>query len=307
MDCSESLPLPSSRSRGSFSQILRYGTWLLLLGALVALYGPTVQRLATGLWQTDQNAHGPVVLVVALLFLAFKLRALLIAPAGLQLSGQASGLFAVLLGLALLVVGRSQTVYVLEVGSLVPLLVGLTAYTLGWQLVRRLWFSFFFFLFMVPLPGSITDAITQPMKIAVSYGVEHLLYACGYPIARSGVVLSIGPYQLLVADACAGLNSLFTLEALGLLYMNVVRHSSAIRNLVLAICIIPISFFANMVRVLVLSLVTYHWGDAAGQGFLHEFSGMVLFLSALLAVIGVDSLIRWCVVPRRKEASHGAV
>lgn len=304
MDCSESLP--SSGAQGSFRQVARHGSWLLLLGALVALYAPTVQRLATGLWQTDQNAHGPVVLVVALLFLAFRLRALLAAPAGLQLRGQASGLLAVLLGLALLVVGRSQTVYVLEVGSLVPLLVGLTAYTLGWQLVRRLWFAFFFFLFMVPLPGSITDAITQPMKIAVSYGVEHLLYACGYPIARSGVVLSIGPYQLLVADACAGLNSLFTLEALGLLYMNVVRHSSAIRNLVLAICIIPISFFANMVRVLVLSLVTYHWGDAAGQGFLHEFSGMVLFLSALLAVIGVDSLIRWCVAPRRKEVTHGA-
>jgi exosortase/archaeosortase family protein len=106
------------------------------------------------------------------------------------------------------------------------------------------------------------------------------------------VILTIGQYQLLVADACSGLNSLFTLEALGLLYLNVMRHESAFRNAMLAILIVPISFTSNVVRVIVLSLITYHLGDAAGQGFLHGFSGMVLFLTALMLIIGVDSVLR---------------
>jgi len=97
---------------------------------------------------------------------------------------------------------------------------------------------------------------------------------------------------LLVADACAGLNSLFTLEALGLLYMNVMRHESPLRNAMLAILIVPISFAANVTRVLILSLITYYFGDAAGQGFVHEFSGMVLFITALMLIIGVDSILR---------------
>lgn len=147
-------------------------------------------------------------------------------------------------------------------------------------------------VFMIPLPGVFVDAMTQPMKTAVSYAVESALYAVGYPISRSGVILQIGQYQLLVADACAGLNTLFTLEALGLLYLNLVKHESVARNIILAICIVPISFAANIIRVIALTLITYHLGDEAGQGFLHGFAGMVLFMAALLLIILFDGFLR---------------
>jgi exosortase/archaeosortase family protein len=103
-------------------------------------------------------------------------------------------------------------------------------------------------------------------------------------------VLSIGPYQLMVADACAGLNSMFTLEALVLLYMNLVGHKSPVRNVLLALSAIPISFCANVVRVVILVLVTFHFGDEAGQGFIHGFAGMVLFLVALMLTMTLDRL-----------------
>jgi exosortase/archaeosortase family protein len=98
------------------------------------------------------------------------------------------------------------------------------------------------------------------------------------------------------------LHTLFTLEALGLLYLNLMRHESLFRNVTLAILIIPISFIANVIRVIVLTLITYHFGDEAGQGFLHGFAGMVLFLSALLLIIGVDSVLR-IIVPSRPLVS----
>jgi exosortase B len=136
------------------------------------------------------------------------------------------------------------------------------------------------------------DNVTMPMKLSVSYVAEHVLFWAGYPIGRTGIMLQIGQYKLLVADACAGLHTLFTLEALGLLYLNLVRHESATRNVLLALIIMPISFTANVLRVMVLCLITYHFGDAAGQGFLHGFAGLVLFLSALLLIIGMDTLLR---------------
>jgi exosortase B len=166
--------------------------------------------------------------------------------------------------------------------------------------LRVQWFPLFFMLFMLPLPGPFVDTVTMPMKMAVSWCAEHILFAAGYPIARSGVVLQVGQYQLLVADACAGLHTLFTLEALGLLYLNIVRHGSFLRNVGLALLIVPISFTANIIRVMTLTLITYHFGDAAGQGFLHGFAGMVLFISALLLIIGVDTLLRSAVRRRAK-------
>jgi exosortase B len=172
------------------------------------------------------------------------------------------------------------------------MILGIGLLMLGVRPLKVGWFPLFFMLFMVPLPGPLVDALTMPMKVAVSIVAEHVLYAAGYPIARSGVILQIGQYQLLVADACAGLHTLFTLESLGLLYLNLVRHESLVRNVVLAILIVPISFAANVVRVMVLTLITYYFGDEAGQGFLHGFAGMVLFLSALLLIIGFDTLTR---------------
>jgi exosortase B len=154
-----------------------------------------------------------------------------------------------------------------------------------------LWFPLFFIVFMIPLPGIIVDALTNPLKRHVSEIAEFILYGVGYPIARSGVTLTIGPYQLLVADACSGLHSLYSLSALGLLYLYLMQHSSRLRNLIIGLAILPIAFGANIVRVIFLVLVTYHFGDEAGQGFLHGFAGMVLFVAALLSLFLLDSLL----------------
>ncbi|MBW9332510.1 exosortase B [Herbaspirillum sp. RU 5E] len=270
--------------------------WLVLAAGLAAMYVPSFIDLFHGVWGTERNAHGPIVLVVACCYMFVRIRQL--HQDGLVERNPAplAGALAVLLGLVCFVLGRSQTVLFMEAGSLIPILVGIVLLQFGVRTCGRLWFAFFFMLFMVPLPASVVDFLTQPLKIGVSYASELVLRGFGYPIARSGVILYIGPYQLLVADACAGLNSLFTLEALGLLYMNLVRHQSLFRNFLLAILIVPISFTANTVRVMVLALITYYLGDAAGQGFLHGFAGMLLFLVALALIIGLDGVLRWIAV-----------
>ena len=192
---------------------------------------------------------------------------------------------------------------IFEVGSFLLMIAGTVLVLRGGAQLKSIWFALFFMLFMVPLPSPVVDALTQPMKLAVSYIATEVLHFFDLPIARAGVVLHIGPYQLLVADACAGLHTLFTLEALGLLYLNLVRYQSAARNIALAVLIVPISFTANVIRVMVLTLVTYYLGDEAGQGFLHGFAGMVLFMSALLLIIAFDGLLRLSVRTPRASAA----
>ncbi len=264
---------------------------LLLLVGLLIVYVPTFIDLFKGMWSTDHHAHGHIVFILSIWFFYYKAK--LLAASGIEIIPQPKlGWPVLILGLLMYIIGRSQTFYIFEVGSLVLVLLGIVLIFWGSRVAQHFWFAFFFMLFMIPLPASVVDAVTQPMKIAVSFAAEYLLYNLDYPVARSGVIITIGQYQLLVADACAGLNSLFTLEALGLLYMNIMRHESAFRNALLAALIVPISFASNVTRVIVLALITYHWGDEAGQGFLHEFSGMVLFITALMLIIAVDSALR---------------
>ncbi len=257
---------------------------------LVALYGPSLYDLLTGIWSSDEQMHGPIVLGISLWLFYRNRTAMEAAARGQPVSLWGWPVFA--LGLLLYVLGRSQGILLLEIGSFLWLLVGLLLLLRGTAALKVQWFALFFMLFMVPLPGVVVDAVTMPMKMAVSFVAEHVLYAANYPIARTGVVLQIGQYKLLVADACAGLHTLLTLEALGLLYLNLVRRDSTFRNIGLALLIVPISFTANVIRVMALTLITYHFGDAAGQGFLHGFAGMVLFLTALLLIIAFDNLLQ---------------
>jgi len=275
--------------------------WLPLALGFLAMYVPAFWGLLHGIWGSEEQAHGPIILVLSLWLIWRSWNEMLALPAK-----PAPGLAWPLLvfSMVLYMLGMSQQVDAFTIASFILSVAAILLMKRGTPALRLLWFPFFFMLFMIPLPGAIVSALTLPMKMAVSYVTEVLLYAAGYPIARTGVILQIGPYQLLVADACAGLQTLLTLESLGLFYLNVVRHTSAFRNIALALLIIPISFTANVIRVCVLTLITYHFGDAAGQGFLHGFAGMVLFVSALILIIAVDSLLQW--VARRREGKRAA-
>ena len=263
--------------------------WLPVLLGLAVMYVPTYINLARGLWNDEAGAHGPIILAVVA-WLVWRQRAALAGEA--EKSAPLAGSAALTLGLILYAVGRSQGIAQFEVGSHVPVFAGTVLLLLGWRAMARLWLPLVFLIFLVPLPGFVVVSITGPLKSMVSQMVESVLYELGYPIARSGVMLSIGQYQLLVTDACSGLNSLYTLAALGLLYLYLTASGNIARTVCLLASILPIALAANFVRVLILTLITFHWGDEVAQSFLHGFAGMTLFVIALLLLLGLDALLR---------------
>lgn len=271
--------------------------WAPVLFGLAAMYVPTFVDLAMGLWKSDEQMHGPIILAVCL-YLFWSLRHAVQDAPVVPRRAVAWPLF--VFGLLFYILGRSQDIILFELGSLIWILPALLLMQRGTAALKACWFPIFFLIFMIPLPGPIVDMLTLPMKTFVSWATEHILYAAGYPISRNGVILYLGQYQLLVADACAGLHTLFSLEALGLFYLHLTRHESWGRNTLLAILIIPISLTANTIRVMTLSLITYHFGDEAGQGFLHGFAGMVLFLTALVLIMALDGLIQYVITRRQK-------
>lgn len=260
---------------------------LLGLGFLV-LYVPTYIVLDKTIWNIVGQGHGPVMLALTLWLLWQRWPDFMALPA--TPAPVAAGVALTVGGLFYLA-GRSQGLLFLDVSSQIFMAAGVFLMLRGWAGLRKMWFPLFFILFIVPVPGSIVDQVTAPLKAGVSYVAEALLFNLGYPIGRSGVTLTIGPYQLLVADACAGLNSIFALEAIGVFYLSIVGHASKWRNIGLAMLIVPISFVSNVIRVVVLVLVTYYFGDEAGQGFVHDFAGILLFMVATLLTIGTDSVL----------------
>ena len=273
--------------------------WWPVACGLALMYVPTWYDLAHGLWKEEPYAHGPLVLGVVA-WLVWRARHVLAGE--LDRPAPVAGSLALGFGLLLYAVGRSQGIALFEVASHIPVLAGLLLVLGGWPALKALWFPLAFLAFLVPLPGFILEAATAPLKNFVSHAVEVLLYQAGYPIARSGVVLAIGKYQLLMADACSGLNSLYSLAALGCLYLYLTPRAGLLRSAMLLASILPIAVVANVLRVLALVLITYHYGDEAGQSFLHDFAGLALFASALVMLFSLDSILARIPGMRQKEA-----
>lgn len=263
--------------------------WLLLVG-LSVMFGPTFfDLLVGGEWTEGQNSHGPLVFVISL-WLFWKRW-----DTGLGIEDEPTPILAwicLIIASALYVAGRALHLVYAEVAAFIWAVGGTVLLTGGARRLKRVMFPLVFMLFMIPLPKFLVGGISGLLKQSVSAAAVDVLAWLDYPVARSGVIITIGQYQLLVADACAGMSNLFMLETLGILYLNLVRARSLLRNVALPILIVPISFVANVGRVVVLALITYYLGDEAGQGFLHGFAGIVLFLFGLSLMIATDSVLR---------------
>ncbi len=260
--------------------------WLLYLG-LAAVIVPTMIDVIRESWSTEQGAHGPIVLATGIWLVAILRKQVtpLIRPGNILLT------LAVLVpSLLLYIVARVTTTLELEGFALYCSMVAVFYGMCGERVVRTMWFPTIYFAFLFPPPDSLVATITQPLKLGISRVAVALLSSFGMDIARKGVIIQVDQYDILVAAACAGLNSIISLSAIGLFYIYM-RHNANWRYaLLLMLAIVPVALLANFVRVLLLIMITYFFGDAMAQGFLHGFAGMVMFVVALLGIFAIDEL-----------------
>ena len=142
----------------------------------------------------------------------------------------------------------------------------------------------------MPIPVGILDNITLPMRAMASYLSAHILTAMNYEIAREGLLINMGGHEIFMGAPCSGFRSLITMLSLGLVYIYFCKGSIA-KNVILFISIIPLALIGNLIRVITLCLITFHFGEEAGQGFFHNFSGMVVFVIIILGLMGLEKLL----------------
>ena len=276
-------------------------TWphLVFLAGIAALIVPTMFDVARLTWTTEQGGHAPIIVVTGAWALWRELHATSARPRPGK--GWLGG---VLLAFFLVVytVGRITGILEMEALSMYAAVISALYLLVGGALLRTLWFPILYLAVALPPPDQVVAFLTQPLKIGISEGAVSALHALGYPIASSGVTIQIDNYQLLVAAACAGLNSIISLSAICLFYVYLRHKNDWPAFITVAALVVPVAIFSNLVRVVTLILVTYYFGEAAGQGFIHDFAGLTVFLVALLSIFGLDALFNSFRERRRAKA-----
>ncbi len=260
---------------------------LVVAAGLTLLVIPVIADMARYYWSTPGGAQGPLVLVSAIWLIWRERAAFHFAPPAIP-----SRWLALLAPLLLLYLfGRSLRLVGTETACAYVTLLFLGCFYFGPATMRRLWFTWVYLGFLIRPPQSLIVALTGPLQIGLSRLSVRLCALAGYPVGNSGVTIQVGQYELLVAEACSGVGSLVALLAIGLLYVHLTRPPARHHAFLLLAGIVPIALTANLLRVIIIILLTYHAGDAVAQGFVHEIAGLATFFLSLMGMAALDRLL----------------
>ena len=277
MATTELLPV-STTSVSSPRKLLSWQAGVLFL--LTAwLYAPIVSHLAVQWWQDPNYIHGFFVPAFSLLLL-WEDRARL---AALPLKPSWSGLVILLFALLALTVGVLSSEFFLTRISLLLLISGMVVFLAGWEYLLAVSFPLTFLILMVP-SSTIFNRVTFPLQILASKTASFLLTLAGVSVVREGNILLLSGARMEVAEACSGIQSLFSLVTLAIVYGYLVETKIGMRIL-LALVAIPISILANALRISATGFVLQRWGIERAQGSFHTFSGWLIFMSSLVLLL----------------------
>jgi exosortase len=255
---------------------------------LAAAYGLVVLGLARQ-WAEDANyAHGFVVIPMAA-WLAYRRRerfhAQPSAPAAAGFVLFGLGALAYLAGIAAAELFTTRVSLVLVVGALVWIVHGRAR-------ARVMAFPILFLLCMIPVPYVLYYQLTFPLQVESSRYAAALLSAAGMPVVREGNILNLEGYSLEVVSACSGLRSIMTLITLALFLTDFTRLSRT-SKVILVAAAIPVAVAANVGRLALTASIAAIRGPEAAESFLHDLSGLVVFIAGLVALFVIGKGLAW--------------
>jgi len=273
--------------------------WPAILSAvLVLLYASVLKNLVAQWWSDPDYGHGFFVP----LFSAYVLWRQREHWMKSEIKPSNFGLFVMLGAIGLLLVGSLGAELFTSRFSLLVLLVGMVLFLAGWTSLRAVLFPLAFLIFMIPLPQIVYNQITFPLQLLASRFATFWLELVHVPVLRDGNILVFSNYSLEVVEACSGIRSLMTLIAVAVVYGYFLEPRRWVR-LALAFLMVPIAIVSNAIRIMGAGVMAHRFGPKAAAGFLHEFSGWVIFLVALALLFAVHWILRH-VGRTPREAAH---
>ena len=200
------------------------------------------------------------------------------------------GVFWVVVGAVLLLLGELGTVYVLVQYAFVITLFGLTLSFLGPTAFRLIAIPMLILFLMIPLPQFAIATLSAKLQLLSSEVGVWFIRLFGISVFSEGNVIDLGGYKLQVAEACSGLNYLFPLMTMGFL-MAYFYKGALWKRVALFFSSIPIAVIMNSLRIGTIGVMVEHWGIAMAEGFLHEFQGWAVFKASAVLMMGEMMLL----------------
>jgi exosortase len=257
------------------------------IGLLLFLYAPVLRSMVLQ-WSVDPDYSYGFLVPVFSAYILWLRRARL---SGTEIKPANFGFLVMIAAICLLLLGSLAAELFISRVSLLVLLSGMILFLAGWNVLRMVSFPLGFLIFMIPIPAILYNQITFPMQLFASRLASSWLELVHVPVLRNGNILVLSSYSLEVVEACSGVRSLMTLVSLAVAYGYLAESRLWVRC-ILALLMVPSAIVTNAIRVAVVGMLAHKFGPATADGFLHLFSGWLIFLSAVVMLLLFHRILR---------------
>lgn len=268
---------------------IQWKMFFLIIFGLTTLYWSVIPKMVLVWWNDPNFSHGMLVPLFSG-YLIWERRGYLKPFQGEE--SASSGLLFILLGVMMLIVGKAGGELFMMRSSIVLIICGLFRILFGKDAFRKCLFPLLFLFFMVPIPYIVYDVIAFPLKKVASRLGEYSLDILNIPVFREGNIIHLPNLQLEVADACSGIRSLMSLMAMATAFAYM-TEMGAIPGGILLLFSVPVAICTNSFRIFITGITSYYFGQKTAEGFFHDFSGWIIFISGSAVLVGLGILIRF--------------
>ncbi len=261
-------------------------------------YWTTLAAVANRWADDPQYSHGYLVPAFALYLLW--LRRERMRGQTLQTNSLGLGLLGVAIGLRL--VGAYCRFDYLDQVSLLPTFAGLFMLAGSWPALVWSWPALAFLAFMIPLPHSVSVALSAPMQAFATTVSTFGLQVMGFPAVAEGNVILLGDVELGIVEACSGLRMLVSFFALSTAVAMLI-HKPIWEKCLIAASAVPIALASNVLRITITGVCFDIFGNHFGGAFFHDAAGYLMPLMGMAFLLVELWVLKMLLIERSAEPS----
>lgn len=290
---SDSQPLQNTSSKANWALVAIGAAVLAFFYAYIPLFSKGAVSTAGWLvnsWNKETNyEHGFLVPIIMIGLIIYRWADLKKMPHNTAWTG----LFVLIGGITLFVLGAWLTQARISVGSFSIVIWGGVLFLFGWRVAWTTFVPIFLLYSAIYIPG--LQQATNGLQLIATEIADVGAKLFGIATIRTGNTISSaveGAWGFDIAEGCSGIRSLMAMVLISVVYAYIAKLAFW-KKIVVCLMAIPLAIMVNAIRITTILMIADLGYEEFAKGIYHDYAPFFIFPLGITGLLLVHAILQW--------------